>query len=105
MPLPVFTDAAWTLMSKAPEVTSGVAKTSVPSHLSNLPTIETEDFTLKVTELEIGVTEKTGPCAQPNGVSKAVATRQSIIFRMRKSGHWGLQCQLVKMPIRAQPPP
>ena len=72
MPLPVFTLAAWTSMSKAAVVTSGLFIVRVAFHWSNLPTMETEDFTLNVTELETGVTSKTGTCAQPNGVSKAV---------------------------------
>src|SRR5271163_3237792 len=89
-------------MSKAAVVTSGLVIVRVAFHVSNLPTMETEDFTSNVTELETGVTSKTGTCARPNGVSKAVATRQTIAFRMRKSRHWRLRCQLVKMPVRGQ---
>jgi len=45
----------------------------VASQLSNLPTIETEDFTLNVIVLEAGVTAKTGACAWTKGISSAAA--------------------------------
>src|SRR5271163_1491364 len=97
MPLPVFTLAAWTSMSKAAVVTSGLFIVRVAFHWSNLPTIETEDFTLNVTELETGVTSNTGTCARLSGVNTAVATRERMVFRIRKSGWSGPHCQLLKV--------
>ena len=103
MPLPVSTLAAWTSMSKAAVVTSGLFIVRVAFHWSNLPTMETEDFTSNVTELDTGVTSKTGTCAQPNGVSKAVATRQSMIFRMEEVWPLGTAVSTVKNANPAQP--
>jgi hypothetical protein len=42
-------------MSNTPVLISVEVNTRVESHLSNLPVIETEDFTLNTTELDTGV--------------------------------------------------
>src|SRR6266702_548260 len=61
-------------MSKTPVVTSGDAKVRVASHLSKVPSIATEAFTLNLTVLcGGGEITKTGACARASGDSRAAA--------------------------------
>src|SRR5215469_14659601 len=64
MPLPVFTLSAAILTSRTPVETSLEVNAIVPSHLSNVPSIETDALTAKCTELPSGVILRTGTSAE-----------------------------------------
>jgi hypothetical protein len=81
MPLPVFTLAASTLMSKTPVVASVGVNVMVASHLSKTPSIGNDAYTLNVILLTTGVTLKVGTCAKV-GVT-ASARRVANIARTR----------------------
>src|ERR1700760_1718672 len=67
MPLPVSTLAASALISKTPVLTSVEVNVMVASHLSNLPAMATEAFTLKPILLLVLSNLKTGTCAEASG--------------------------------------
>jgi hypothetical protein len=63
-------------MSKTPVLTSGDVNFSVAFHLSNVPSIATEAFTLNLIVLFSGVITKTGASARHSGGSATDARRQ-----------------------------
>src|SRR5215467_8394827 len=60
MPLPVFTLSAAILTSRTPVEASLEVNVSVPSHWSNVPSIETDALTAKCMELPSGVILRIG---------------------------------------------
>lgn len=82
MPLPVSTVAASIAIDSTPDVTSAEANFKVACHVSNLPTMATEDLTEKRMLLSFGVTVKTGACARLPGGIKAKASRPRTTDRM-----------------------
>src|SRR5580700_3215921 len=72
-------------MSKTPVESSGEVKVKVASHLSNLPTIATDDSTSNFMVLSACVSSKTGTCARPMDGNAESTNRQMIVNRIAES--------------------
>src|SRR5258707_11590888 len=65
-------------MSKTPVETSGLVNVRVASHLSNVPSSATDDFTKNLIEPPSGLIWKTGVCARHTDGNTANAKRQRM---------------------------
>src|SRR4029077_5574070 len=64
-------------MSKTAEVRSGDVSVALESHLSNVPAIGTDAFTLNLIELSALIVSKTGICARPTAGNADSATSKT----------------------------
>src|ERR1700722_16665504 len=82
-------------MSKTPVVTSADVNVSVASHLSNLPAMATEAFTLNPIELLVLSNSKTGtPCALLSvGTKKDARTHMTAILIVAECACFVPHCQ------------
>src|ERR1017187_3262768 len=69
-------------MSKTPVVSSGDVNVRLASHVSKVPAIATDAFTVNLTELSAWLTSKTGTCARLSDGSTADAKTQKTANRM-----------------------